>query len=211
MVVQRQTAAVVAPPGGPDCDDLFTKIREVIVELVQRKAELLSDPLHLQWDNWSTPKILPDGTNVGSVVGHQQQFQNKQTQVRRLIQEWDDDDCNNSGRRIQQPDRDLAYEDTPVPIQQPRPDSGPKPWETPGAHRVAEVAGAAGIGGAIGLVAGGVLGGLLGAAGGTLVAPGVGTVGGGVAGAVEGAALGAEVGAALGTVGGALYGILTGG
>ncbi|HVG32465.1 MAG TPA: DUF4157 domain-containing protein [Pyrinomonadaceae bacterium] len=192
------------------CLELLALIRQAVAELVRRASELLADPLGLQWDNWTTPRILPGGTNVGSVQGHQQQFQNWQQRLRKLIQRWDDDDCNSTGRRVTREERELAHRETPAPIPRPRPQTAPRPWNAPGTapdtsgQRRAAATGVL-IGGAVGTVLGGIIGGVLGGAGGTLVAPGFGTVGGGAAGAVGGMEAGALVG---GVAGGAIGGII---
>jgi hypothetical protein len=205
--------AVSQGPNPDDCADLLQKIKELMYELQKRTQDLITDPLGLQWDNWNTPKIFPDGSNAGSVVGHQQQFQNKQTSLQNKIREWDDDDCTSTGLRVPQDARDLQFVRVPVPTPRPRPDQDPKPWESPGAHgvskRAADAALGAAIGGGAGLVLGGIAGAIGGALGGTFVAPGVGTVGGGVAGAVAGAEASAPVGAAVGSVIGGAIGWLS--
>jgi hypothetical protein len=214
LMLQRQVGGAAPAPAPnplePRCRDLLGQIREAVAELLRRAAELVADKYGLQWDNWVTPKILPNGTNLGSVVGHQQQYQGWLNRLRNLIARWDDDDCNQTGLRIPQEARDLQFRPVPVPTPRPRPDTDPKPWEPPGARRLAPVAGGAAIGGTAGLVLGGLIGGLLGAGGGTLVAPGVGTIGGGAAGVVAGAEIGASVGAALGIAVGGLIGWLSG-
>jgi hypothetical protein len=200
------------------CQDLLALIKEAVATLIQRASDLVNDPLGLQWDNWSTPKIFPDGSNAGSVVGHQQQYEGWRNRLRNLIDEWKDDDCNSTGLRVPQDARDLVFKPTPQPIQRPRPEQGPKPWNAPGTTpspslgpKVSAAAGGAAIGASAGIVLGGIIGAVVGGTGGTFVAPGFGTVGGGVAGAVAGAEAGAPIGAAIGTGIGGLIGWLSGG
>lgn len=91
-------------------------------ELKQRYDDLLNDPLHLQWNNWSKSNpLIRDGKNLGSVEGHKEQYEGKRTHLRNLIDEWDDDDCNKTGRKIPQYIRDLSYQPAPNPIPQPKP------------------------------------------------------------------------------------------
>lgn len=203
-----------APPDpDPDkdarCKDLLGLIRKAVEELIRRADELLRDPLGLQWDNWTTPKVLPGGINVGSVVGHQEQYENWVRRLGRLLSRWDDDDCNSTGRRVTREEREWVFKQTPVPIPRPRPDTTPEPWAPPGAHRFAAAARGAAIGATAGLVLGGIIGAIGGAGGGTLVAPGVGTIGGGAAGALAGAEAGASAGAGIGTAIGGFIGWLT--
>ncbi len=216
--IQRQVAGAPDPDKFNRCKNLLDLIKETVAVLLQRAADLINDPLGLQWDNWNTPKILPDGTNVGSVVGHQQQYEGWRNRLRNQIDEWDNDDCNSTGLRVLQDARDLQFKPAPAPTPRPRPDTGPKPWNAPGtapsenptAQRVGAAARGAAIGATAGLILGGIAGALGGGAAGTLVAPGVGTVGGGVAGAIEGAQGGAAIGAALGAGIGGLIGWLSG-
>lgn len=209
-VLQRQVAGPAPDPGKlPGCRDLLGQIRAAVAELLKRAHELVTDPLGLQWDHWNTPKILPGGTNVGSVAGHQHQYEGWRNRLRNLIAEWDDDDCNSTGLRVPQDARELVFRPVPTPIPRPRPSTDPQPWEGPGARRVAAAARGAAIGAGAGLLLGGLTGGLLGAGGGTLVAPGFGTIGGGAAGALAGAEAGAGVGAAVGAAVGGLIGWLS--
>lgn len=202
-VLQRQVAATDPDPKLPGCKTLLDLIKETVVVLIQRGADLVNDPLGLQWDNWHVPK-----GNAGSVVGHQQQYEGWRNRLRNLISEWDEDDCNSTGLRVPREARDLVFKPVPEPIRRPRPDTEPKPWERPGARRVAAAARGAAIGAGAGLIIGGVVGALVGGAGGTLVAPGVGTIGGGGAGAVAGATKGAGLGAGAGAAIGGLIGWL---
>jgi hypothetical protein len=215
--LQRQITMTPDPNKMGRCKDLLALIKEAAAVLIQRAIDLVNDPLDLQWDNWTAPKILPDGTNVGSVVGHQQQYEGWRNRLRNLIDQWKNDDCNSTGLRIPQDVRDLAYKPTPEPIRRPRPETRPQPWTPPGAEPspspIAKRVGAAATGGLIGAgvgaVLGGIVGGVLGASGGTLVAPGVGTVSAGAAGVGAGIEAGAWVGAAVGTAIGGLIGWLT--
>ena len=217
-IVQRQAGTAPDPGKFNQCKDLLDLIKEAVAVLLQRASDLLNDPLGLQWDNWFTPKILPDGTNVGSVVGHQQQYEGWRNRLRNQIDQWNDDDCNSTGLRVPQDVRDLVFKPAPAPIPRPRPESGPKPWTAPGsapsqsetAKRLGAAAEGAAIGATAGLVLGGVVGAIVGGAGGTLVAPGVGTVGVGAAGAVAGAEAGAPVGAAIGAAVGGVVAWLEG-
>ncbi|MDQ5820822.1 MAG: DUF4157 domain-containing protein, partial [Actinomycetota bacterium] len=131
----------------PNCDDLWGQIQEAVAELIRRAGELVADPLGLQWDNWNTPKIFPDGRNAGSVAGHQQQYEGWRNRLRNLITDWDDNDCNSrTGKRIPQSARDLQFAPVPAPTPRPRPDTAPAPWEGPGARRIASTARGAAIG-----------------------------------------------------------------
>jgi hypothetical protein len=208
-MLQRQVGGIAPNPKLPGCKDLLSEIKKAVVVLISRAADLINDPLGLQWDNWNTPKFMPDGTDLGSVVGHQQQYEGWRNRLRNLISEWDDDDCNSTGLRVPGDARDLAFKPVPQPIRRPRPETEPKPWQPPGARRAAAAAKGAAIGIGAGLVLGGVIGAILGGAGGTLVAPGVGTVGGGVAGAVAGAQAGMNAGAVVGGAIGGLIGWLS--
>ena len=60
----------------PGCKNLLDQIKQAAAELISRAADLVNDPLGLQWNNWSrnNPKVMPDGTNLGSVEGHQEQY-----------------------------------------------------------------------------------------------------------------------------------------
>jgi len=100
----------------------------LVAELVERSGELIADPYDLQFDNWSkaNPKTvrLPDGRerNLGSIEGHQEQFKNKQTQLRNLLKKWDEDKCRNkTGIKISKSDRDWAFKPTPKPKPKPKP------------------------------------------------------------------------------------------
>lgn len=75
-VLQRQV-----PAPGPDCDDLLTRIIARVIELKERAAALITNPLNL-------PQSGPM-----SIDGHQQQFRNKQINLRRLLQDWDTNNC----------------------------------------------------------------------------------------------------------------------
>jgi uncharacterized protein DUF4157 len=210
-MLQRQAGGAAPGPNLPGCKDLLALIKEAVAELISRAADLVNDPLGLQWDNWNVPKIMPDGTNVGSVAGHQQQYGGWRNRLRNLIGQWDDDDCNQTGLRVPQDARDLQFKPVPAPTPRPRPaPEEPKPWQPPGAHRVGAAAKGAAIGAGAGLVLGGVIGAILGGTGGTFVAPGVGTIGVGAAGALAGAEAGAPIGAAIGTAIGGLIGWLSG-
>jgi hypothetical protein len=205
--IQRQALMPPDPNHLEKCRTLLGQIKEAVATLIERANDLINDPLGLQWDNWTTPKILPGGRNVGSVVGHQQQYLNWRTRLQNLLRQWDDDDCNSTGLRVPREVREWAFKRVPEPTPRLRPDTEPKPWEGPGVRRVAAAASlGAAIGAAAGLIVGAVGGAIGGAAGGTLVAPGVGTVGGGAAGAIAGAEAGAPVGAAAGAAAGAAIG-----
>jgi hypothetical protein len=214
---QRQTAPCPDPTRLARCKELLGQIKQVVAKLIERGEELVKDPWGLQWDNWHTPKILPDGTNLGSVAGHQHQYEGWRTRLRNLLDEWQDDDCNNTGLRVPQEVRELAFKPAPEPVPRPRPETEPKPWAPPGAapapsplRRVGAAATGALVGAAAGAVTGGLIGGVVGASGGTLVAPGAGTVGGGAAGVSAGVEAGAWLGAAVGTGIGTIVGWIKG-
>jgi Domain of unknown function (DUF4157) len=210
-MVQRQAGPAAPGPNLPGCKDLLASIKEAVAELISRAADLVKDPLGLQWDNWNVPKIMPDGTNVGSVVGHQQQYEGWRNRLRNLIGQWDDDDCNQTGLRVPQDARDLQFKPAPAPAPRPKPEPDkPKPWESPGARRVGKAAGGAAIGAGVGLVLGGIIGAVVGGGGGTLVLPVGGTIAGGAGGWAAGAAAGASVGAPIGAALGGLVGWLSG-
>ena len=210
-MVQRQAGGAAPGPNLPGCKDLLARIKEAVAELIRRATELITDPLGLQWDNWNVPKIMPDGTNVGSVVGHQQQYEGWRNRLRNLIGEWDDDDCNQTGLRVPQDARNLQFQPAPAPQARPRPaPEEPKPWESPGAHRVGKAAGGAAIGAGVGMVLGGIIGAVVGGGGGTLVLPVGGTIAGGAGGWAGGAAAGAAAGAPIGAAIGGLIGWITG-
>lgn len=207
-VIQRQ--AVQGPPNPklPRCKELLALIKSAVAELLVRAFELVTDPQGLQWENWNTPKVLPGGERIGSVVGHQQQYEGWRNRLRNLISQWDDDDCNTTGLRIPGEARALVFKVAPVPVPRPKPNLEPKPWERPGARRAGAAAKGAVIGGGLGLVLGGIAGAILGGGTGTFVAPGVGTIGGGAAAAAAGAKAGLSVGAAAGIAIGGLIGWL---
>jgi hypothetical protein len=109
------------------CANYLKLIREVVEELIKRAAESVEDKFGLQWDNVSksNPKtvIMPDGTRrkIGSVEGHKEQFESKQNRLRKLIDDWKDDDCNQTGKRVKQEDRDWSFKSFPLPAPRPRP------------------------------------------------------------------------------------------
>ena len=76
-VIRRETA--MHPD--PGCGDLLIRILARLVELGQRADEIIRNPLNL-------PQSGPM-----SVGGHQQQFRNKQTNLRRMLQQWDTNNC----------------------------------------------------------------------------------------------------------------------
>lgn len=65
----------------PDCDDLLVRITARILELYIRADDLIRDPLKL-------PRSGPM-----SVEGHQQQFRNKQVNLRSMLNQWDTNNC----------------------------------------------------------------------------------------------------------------------
>lgn len=137
-VRSEQSRVVLRQANTPDpdkfdrCKDLLDSIKETVATLLSRTNDLLTDPLGLQWDNWNTPKILPDGTNVGSVEGHKHQYEGLRNRLRNQIDEWNDDDCNSTGLRITREARDLVFTPAPDPLPRPRPDTAPRPWNAPG-------------------------------------------------------------------------------
>jgi hypothetical protein len=110
------------------CLDLLGTIRALVAKLIERSDELIADPYDLQFDNWSkaNPKVvrLPDGRerNLGSIEGHQEQFRNRQKQLRDLLKKWDEDECRNkTGIKISKSDRDWAFKAAPKPKPKPKP------------------------------------------------------------------------------------------
>ncbi|WP_249125916.1 DUF4157 domain-containing protein [Streptomyces sp. A2-16] len=207
-VIQRQAIQGPPDPKLSRCKELLARIKSAVAELLVRAFDLVTDPQGLQWENWNTPKVLPDGTRIGSVVGHQHQYEGWRSRLRNLISQWDDDDCNTTGLRVPGEARALVFKVAPVPVPRPKPNLEPKPWERPGARRAGAAAKGAAIGGGLGLVLGGIVGAVLGGGAGTFVAPGVGTISGGAAGAAAGAEAGLSVGAAAGIAIGGLIGWL---
>jgi RHS repeat-associated protein len=111
-------ASITADPNGnPRCEELLQKILDVRNELAERAQELREDPQGLQWDHWTVPH-----PKYGSVKGHQEAFVNKQRQVRRLLEEWNDSDCRDGPRGLPADAWDLATMRAPQPIPRPRPD-----------------------------------------------------------------------------------------
>ncbi len=72
----------LCPTDPKKCENLAQKITKLRNELAKRSYELDNDPLGLP------------PTGPMSVAGHQQQFQNKQTQLRNLLSQYDSDGCN---------------------------------------------------------------------------------------------------------------------
>jgi len=92
------------------CDNLFGDIEEK--ELRKRADELIRDEHHLQWKYWSKSNPHPI---YGTVQGHQEQYNGKRTRLKNKIDQWDDNDCNLTNRRITQDVRDWAYKPAPDP------------------------------------------------------------------------------------------------
>jgi hypothetical protein len=77
-----------APPGEPpECETLQTQIRAVLNELKQRYAEMREDKYGLYPIR---PARIP---GVGSWPGHVQQFEDKQSQLRKLLNQSDTLGC----------------------------------------------------------------------------------------------------------------------
>jgi RHS repeat-associated protein len=80
------STANTAPGGGDDpsdCDDLADKIQDVRNELAKRADDLRENA-----------RDLP-ATGPNSIDGHRQQFENKQTQLRNLLNEYNMNNCQN--------------------------------------------------------------------------------------------------------------------
>lgn len=102
-ILQRQTSGNL----DPDCEDLLTQIIARIAELAARADALIRDPLGLP----------PSGPM--SVEGHQQQFQNKQQNLRRMLNQWDTNNCGPGYL----PENAWRWATRPVPRPAPRPTS----------------------------------------------------------------------------------------
>jgi len=80
---QSGVLPLVAPQAPRTCTDIAADIQGVVDELTQRVQEFHQDQ-----------QLLRFGRNeYGSLQGHAQQFQNKQVQLNRLLQEWDRNGC----------------------------------------------------------------------------------------------------------------------
>ena len=104
--VDGNPVTLVDPLGLCDKDDickqLEDKIEDVRNELAKRADELQRDPLGLP------------PTGPMSIAGHQQQFQNKQTQLRNLLNDYDTNGCNGGT-----PADAWQYATMPTPSPQP--------------------------------------------------------------------------------------------
>jgi hypothetical protein len=109
-VLQRATA-----PLDPDCEDLLTQIVARLVELKERADALIRNPLNL-------PQSGPM-----SIEGHQQQFRNKQTNMRRKLQQWDTNNCGPGYI----PSDAWQWATRPVPAPAPSPSASPRTTEAP--------------------------------------------------------------------------------
>jgi hypothetical protein len=113
------------PPGSPDpnppvtgtgdsnagdspCEDLLMQIMQVRDELARRADDLRRDVLDLNGLRGGTPRL--DGAM--SVNGHKQQFMNKQTQLRNLLTEYDQNGC---GGLTGEPSDAWSYATMPCP------------------------------------------------------------------------------------------------
>ena len=74
-VVQRQTSMP------PECEDLLAQILARIIELKERFDALVQNKLNLP------------PTGPMSIAGHQQQFRNKQTNLRSMLNQWNFNGC----------------------------------------------------------------------------------------------------------------------
>ena len=107
--------AVSAPVGGvllrqathpdPDCDDLLAQIVARVAELAERAGALIRNPLNLP------------PTGPMSVAGHQQQFRNKQVNLRSMLNQWDTNGCGPG--YLPQDAWQWATRPTPAPVPQP--------------------------------------------------------------------------------------------
>jgi hypothetical protein len=75
-LIQRQ-----ASHRDPDCENLLVQIIARLIELKERADALIRNPLNLP------------PTGPMSVDGHQQQFRNKQTNLRSMLNQWDTNNC----------------------------------------------------------------------------------------------------------------------
>jgi hypothetical protein len=99
---QNQTAPIADTctgncPPPPGCKDKNDKIKERRDEVEKRSNDLLEDKKSLFYDYFSEASPHPDGS--GSWEGHIRQYQDKQKNLRRLIQ-----DALNGGCKVESPD-----------------------------------------------------------------------------------------------------------
>jgi hypothetical protein len=89
------TAATCAtgscPPPPPDCKDKNKKVKERRDEMEKRYNDLLEDKKNLFYDHFLESNPHPDGS--GSWEGHIRQYQDKQKNLRRRIQDALDNGC----------------------------------------------------------------------------------------------------------------------
>jgi hypothetical protein len=109
----------------PDlCEKLANQIENTRNELSKRQSELWQDPLGLP----------PTGPN--SIAGHHQQFQNKQSQLRRLLNDYNSNGCDD-GFPIPTDAWQYATTSTPSKLTDPmetppsNPTMQPPPWWGP--------------------------------------------------------------------------------
>lgn len=72
-------------PSKPSCETLAAQIAATRNELAKRQAQLILNELNLPL------------TGKMSIAGHQQQFQNKQTQLRNLLNQYNSQGCGGGG------------------------------------------------------------------------------------------------------------------
>ncbi len=83
--VQRQTVPGLPPRFQRGCDDLLAEIIARVIELKERAQALIDNPFNLP------------PTGPMSVAGHQQQFANKQVNLRQLLNDWNTNNCGGPG------------------------------------------------------------------------------------------------------------------
>jgi hypothetical protein len=86
------------------CEELAAQIQNLTAELSQRQQELFENQLSLP------------PTGPMSIAGHQQQFENKQTQLRGLLGDWESRNC---GEGLSLPSYAWKWATTPVPSPRP--------------------------------------------------------------------------------------------
>jgi Domain of unknown function (DUF4157)/Toxin with a conserved tryptophan and TIP tripeptide motif len=81
LALHQHFARQTASHPDPDCDDLLIQIVARALELYLRADALVRNPLNL-------PQTGPM-----SIEGHQQQFRNKQANLRSMLNQWDNNNC----------------------------------------------------------------------------------------------------------------------
>ena len=91
------------PACGPGCESLASKIQDIVNEIKKRKQDILDDKLNLPADG------------PMSIAGHQQKFSERQTTLRRFLDEWNTLGCGHGSPAPANAYR-WAYEPVPSPL-----------------------------------------------------------------------------------------------